>query len=91
MRSLSALGRLSTTRTRCWLALAALCIGAVVLNLWWIDTRRRGLPFTIDGAAYLQRAFWDGQALRESGLGGFIRTVRGPDLRRPCCPPWPRS
>src|SRR5664279_1117534 len=47
---------------------------AVAVNLWWIDTYRRGLPFDIDEAGYLQRALTDASFLTTGGLGAVSYT-----------------
>src|SRR5664280_830399 len=59
---------------------------AVAVNLWWIDTYRRGLPFDIDEAGYLQRALTDASFLTTGGLGGFLGHLHNPDPYAPLLP-----
>jgi 4-amino-4-deoxy-L-arabinose transferase-like glycosyltransferase len=59
---------------------------AVAVNLWWIDTYRRGLPFDIDEAGYLQRALTDASFLTTGGLGGFLGHLHNPDPQAPLLP-----
>lgn len=61
-----------------------LLAAAVAVNLWWIETSLRGMPFDIDAAGYLQRAIRDGDALRTGGIGAYISAVRTPgDIQAP--------
>lgn len=63
--------------------LAAGAVGFAALNGSWIWTVRRGLPFSIDEAGYLQRAIRDGQHLVHGGAGGLLAAIRTPDIRAP--------
>ena len=65
------------------MALAALLVITVPVNLWWVAAHRSGLPFDIDEAGYLQRAFRDADALHTGGLGALWSTVRLPDPQAP--------
>ena len=47
---------------------------------------RRGLPFSIDEAGYLQRAIRDGQHLVHGGAGGLLVAIRTPDIQAPLVP-----
>jgi hypothetical protein len=67
----------------------ALSLASVVLaatNGWWVWTARRGLPYSIDEAGYLQRAIRDGQALLQGGPGGLLAAIRTPDIQAPLVP-----
>jgi hypothetical protein len=66
-----------------WVGLGARVLGTVAVNLWWIAARRRGLPFDIDEAGYLQRAVRNADALRAGGLSRLVSTVRQPDPQAP--------
>jgi hypothetical protein len=68
------------------LALSALTVFVVVTNLLWVHAHRRGLPFDIDEAGYLQRAIRDADALRYGGLSGLWHTFRLPDPQAPLLP-----
>lgn len=65
------------------LALLGLATLGLVGNITWIARHRRGLPFDIDEAGYLQRAFRNSDALHLHGIAGFIRTLRSPDPQAP--------
>lgn len=60
------------------LSLVVLLGVAVGLNVWWIDTHLRGMPFSIDAAGYLQRAVRDGDALRSGGISAYVQVIRTP-------------
>jgi 4-amino-4-deoxy-L-arabinose transferase-like glycosyltransferase len=66
-----------------WIGLASLVLGTVAVNLWWIAAYRRGLPFDIDEAGYLQRAVREADALHGGGLSRLVSTVRQPDPQAP--------
>jgi hypothetical protein len=67
-------------------ALSALAVFVVVTNLLWVRAHRRGLPFDIDEAGYLQRAIRGDDALRHGGLSGLWHTFRLPDPQAPLLP-----
>ena len=71
-----------------WAPLVVAAVAAVVAasNLWWISARRRGLPFDIDEAGYLQRAVRNADALHGGGIGRLIHVVRQPDPQAPLLP-----
>ncbi len=72
-----------------WLPEAVLASGALALaaaNGWWIWTVRRGLPYSIDEAGYLQRAIRDGQHLVHGGAAGLLSAIRTPDIQAPLVP-----
>lgn len=67
--------------------LGLVVLGALVAgNAVWIHAYRFGLPFTIDEAGYLQRAFADGQALRGGHLHELLRQWSTPDFVGPLLP-----
>jgi hypothetical protein len=68
------------------LTLAGVLCVTVSVNAWWIATYRRGLPFDIDEAGYLQRAVQDAQALHANGLGGIWSALRLADPQAPLVP-----
>jgi hypothetical protein len=68
------------------LALAGVLCFTVSVNVWWVATHRRGLPFDIDEAGYLQRAVRDAQALHANGLGSLWSSLRLPDPQAPLLP-----
>ena len=69
-----------------FVALGALSALMVLVNLLWIRAHRRGLPFDIDEAGYLQRAIRDADALRDGGLSGLWHAFRLPDPQAPLLP-----
>ncbi len=72
-----------------WPPEAVLVAGALALaaaNGWWIWTARRGLPYSIDEAGYLQRAIRDGQHLVHGGAGALLAAIRTPDIQAPLVP-----
>jgi hypothetical protein len=68
------------------LVLAGILCFTVSVNAWWTVTHRRGLPFDIDEAGYLQRAVRDAQALHAHGLWGIWTSLRLPDPQAPLLP-----
>lgn len=68
------------------LALGFAAVSLAAANGWWVWTARRGLPYSIDEAGYLQRAIRDGQALLQSGPGGLLTAIRTPDIQAPLVP-----
>ena len=68
------------------LTLAGILCFTVSVNVWWIATHRRGLPFDIDESGYLQRAIRDGQVLHANGLRGIWTALRLPDPQAPLLP-----
>lgn len=67
----------------------ALVLGTAALssaNGWWVWTARRGLPYSIDEAGYLQRAIRDGQHLVQGGVGGLLTAIHTPDIQAPLVP-----
>jgi 4-amino-4-deoxy-L-arabinose transferase-like glycosyltransferase len=62
---------------------AGVLVVAVSVNLWWVATHRRGLPYDIDEAGYLQRAVRDADALHSGGVLSLWSTVRLPDPQAP--------
>ncbi|HMC39087.1 MAG TPA: glycosyltransferase family 39 protein, partial [Acidimicrobiales bacterium] len=80
---------ISAARLRGWtgpVALAGLVAASGGVNAGWIARNRRGLPFDIDEAGYLQRAVRDGGALTRHGLTGLWRAYRLPDPQAPALP-----
>src|SRR5882724_2501612 len=73
-------------RVTATVALSALLLVVVATNLLWVRNHRRGLPFDIDEAGYLQRALRDGDAFRHGGLSGLWHTFRLPDPQAPLLP-----
>jgi hypothetical protein len=70
-------------------AAVALCLLSalvVTVNLLWVRAHRRGLPFDIDEAGYLQRAIHDADVLRAGGLSGLWHVLRLPDPQAPLLP-----
>lgn len=65
------------------LSLLVITTCVVVANLSWVHANRRGLPFDIDEAGYLQRALRDDDALRGGGLSGLWHAYRLPDPQAP--------
>ena len=63
--------------------LAGLLVFTVSVNLWWVATYRRGLPYDIDEAGYLQRAVRDADALHSGGVLSLWSTYRLPDPQAP--------
>jgi hypothetical protein len=68
------------------LALGLASVSLAATNGWWVWTARRGLPYSIDEAGYLQRAIRDGQALVHGGPGGLLAAIRTPDIQAPLVP-----
>ena len=68
------------------LAVGVLVAFVVVINLLWVRAHRRGLPFDIDEAGYLQRAIRDADALRTGGLTGLWHAFRVHDPQAPMLP-----
>src|ERR1039458_2180051 len=68
------------------LALGLASASVAATNGWWVWTARRGLPYSIDEAGYLQRAIRDGQALVHGGPGGLLAAIRTPDIQAPLVP-----
>jgi hypothetical protein len=68
-------------------ALTALVAATVGVNLAWV-VHRRGLPFDIDEAGYLQRAVSDASALGHglTGTTGLAHTLRSGDPQAPLLP-----
>ena len=64
-------------------ALAGVLLLTVSINLWWVATYRRGLPYDIDESGYLQRAVRDANALHSGGLSSLWSTVRLHDPQAP--------
>ena len=62
---------------------AVMLVVTVSVNLWWVATHRRGLPYDIDEAGYLQRAVRDADALHSGGALSLWSTVRLPDPQAP--------
>lgn len=68
------------------LLLALLLMGGLMVNIWWVYAWRRGLPFDIDEAGYLQRALNDATILRGDGIAGLWRLVHTSDPQAPLLP-----
>jgi hypothetical protein len=73
-------------RVTATVALSALMLVVVATNLLWVRNHRRGLPFDIDEAGYLQRALRDGDALSHGGLSGLWDAFRIHDPQAPLLP-----
>src|SRR5882724_11663301 len=73
-------------RVTATVALSALMLVVVASNLLWVRNHRRGLPFDIDEAGYLQRALRDGDALGHGGLSGLWDAFRIHDPQAPLLP-----
>jgi Dolichyl-phosphate-mannose-protein mannosyltransferase len=67
-------------------ALATLIAIAVAWNVWWVANYRRGLPFDIDEAGYLQRSLADAASLHSGGIGAFVAHLHNPDPQAPMLP-----
>jgi len=61
-------------------------VSLAATNGWWVWTARKGLPYSIDEAGYLQRTIRDGQALLHGGPGGLLSAIRTPDIQAPLVP-----
>lgn len=68
------------------LSLGFLIAAAIAANLWWLDSYRRGLPYSIDEAGYLQRGVAFAQQIASHGIPGFVDLWRRPDIVAPLLP-----
>jgi 4-amino-4-deoxy-L-arabinose transferase-like glycosyltransferase len=74
------------TRHRAPLAVAALAVVIVVLDVWWYWTHRRGLPLFLDESGYTSFALDHSYALRDDGLVGLLRSVEDHSVHAPLVP-----
>lgn len=69
------------------MALLGLVLLGTSVNFWWIARWRKGLPFDIDEAGYLMRAFRDAGYLRHGGLISLVsHFVAHSGIRAPVLP-----
>jgi Dolichyl-phosphate-mannose-protein mannosyltransferase len=59
---------------------------ASALNIWWVLAYRRGYPFDIDEAGYLNIALQQAQAFKQSGIGGFWQIFQNHGAPAPLVP-----
>ncbi len=78
-------GRVGVRLRDLW-PLVLICAVGSAGNLVWIAQHRRGLPFDIDEAGYLERALIDGRALDRGGITGFFSHLHSPDPQAPLLP-----
>jgi hypothetical protein len=73
-------------RLRAPLAVAALAVAIVALDLWWYWSHRRGFPLFLDESGYTSFALDHSYALRDDGLGGLLRSVENHSVHAPLVP-----
>jgi hypothetical protein len=67
-------------------ALFLLLAAAVSANVWWLNSYRKGLPFSIDESGYLQRGVLYQQEIVQHGISGLANVWQRPDIVAPLMP-----